>query len=82
MESKKIIITGGLGFLGYSLLKKFQSKNNILVIDNLSSNVHKIEEIKNYKSCELINLDITDNKIININYFFIYFIMHIQTLEI
>ena len=63
MESKKIIITGGLGFLGYSLLKKFQSKNNILVIDNLSSNVHKIEEIKNYKSCELINLDITDNKI-------------------
>ena len=33
------------------------------MIDNLSSNVHKIEEIKNYKSCELVNLDITDNKI-------------------
>ena len=66
MQNKNIIITGGLGFLGFSLVQKFYSENNIMIIDNLSSNVHKVNDINYDKSINLFELDINDNKIPNI----------------
>lgn len=63
MQNKNIIITGGLGFLGFSLVEKFYSENKIMIVDNLSSNVHKINEINDDKSINLLELDINDKKI-------------------
>ena len=61
MKEKKIIITGGLGFLGFSIFKKLINENYILVIDNLSSNITKKKFITNNKNGSFYELNITSN---------------------
>ena len=57
----KIVITGGMGFVGTSLIKKLnQNKNEIIVIDNFSSNVNNTSD-----EFELINLDLSDQTQVN-----------------
>ncbi len=60
----KIIITGGMGFVGTNLINKLiQNKNEIIVIDNFSSNVNNTSD-----EVELINLDLSDqSQVDNIN---------------
>jgi UDP-glucuronate decarboxylase len=57
---KKILITGGAGFIGSHLCEKLSKKNNIICLDNLQtgklSNIQKIMKEKNF---EFINHDIT-----------------------
>ena len=46
---KRILITGGMGFIGKNLIKNLTNKNNnyqIIIIDNLSNS--KISDIKNF----------------------------------
>ena len=71
MNKNKIVITGGLGFIGGTLLRRLIQKTNckIFNIDNMgySSDLHNIKEtlsanklkLKNYKH---INIDIKDKK--------------------
>ncbi|MBI62698.1 MAG: hypothetical protein CL775_01510 [Chloroflexi bacterium] len=66
MKEKKIIITGGLGFLGFSIFKKLINENYILVIDNLSSNVTQKKFITNYKNGTFCELNITNNSMLEI----------------
>ena len=61
MKQKKIIITGGLGFLGFSIFKKLINENYVLVIDNLSSNIAKKKFITNNKNGSFYELNITSN---------------------
>ncbi len=50
---KKIIITGGFGFIGTKLIEKIKKKYNIYIIDNsLKKKIH--QNIKNIK-CDLTN---------------------------
>tara|TARA_Y100000590_G_scaffold468142_1_gene649692 strand:+ start:803 stop:1750 length:948 start_codon:yes stop_codon:yes gene_type:complete len=61
---KKIIITGGLGFIGSKLIKKLKKNYQIIVLDNFYTNsVKTIDGIKivkcdltNYKSLKKINI--------------------------
>ncbi len=46
MKDKRIIVTGGAGFIGYHTLKKLYLNNEITVIDNLSNG--KIENIEEF----------------------------------
>ncbi len=74
---KKLVVTGGCGFIGSYLVNKFLSKNfKVLNIDKLSKQSHKIEiKNKNYffKKCDLLNqkkiqkilTDFSPNYIIN-----------------
>ena len=61
MKEKRIIITGGLGFLGFTIFKKLINENYILVIDNLSSNITKKKFITNNKNGSFYELNITSN---------------------
>jgi len=61
LKQKKIIITGGLGFLGFSIFKKLINENYVLVIDNLSSNIAKKKFITNNKNGSFYELNITSN---------------------
>ena len=60
MENKKVLITGGLGFLGsYSIEKYKENGFDITVIDNLSSNVIKPDN-SICDGCDIIIADILD----------------------
>lgn len=51
----RILITGGMGYIGSNLVKALQKKNhNIVIIDNLSTSI-----VKKLKDIECINVDIT-----------------------
>lgn len=63
----KVLITGGLGFIGSNIAKKFISdkKNVVTIIDNLDincgGNLYNIESFKD--DLELVNADICDKKL-------------------
>ena len=66
---KKIIVTGGLGFIGSNLIDLLIKKNFFVInIDKAtySSNFYNVKDFKNSKKYKFIRLDIKDKKIKNI----------------
>ena len=57
---KKIIITGGAGFIGCNLAKKLVKTNKIMILDKLSSssNINNIKTILKNKNCCFKKIDI------------------------
>jgi len=64
MKNKKVLVTGGAGFIGSNLVKKLISdKNEVVVIDDLSSGF--ISNISNIDGVKYINGDIRNRKQVN-----------------
>ncbi len=62
----KIIVTGGLGFIGSNLINLLISKNYYVInVDKISysSNFYNTKEFKNSKNYKFIKCDIVDNKL-------------------
>ncbi len=73
---KKVLITGGAGFIGYHLAKRLKKNYEIDIVDNFSRAVKDIH-LKNLVNnrVNLINIDLTKdnfNKIKNNNYHYVY----------
>jgi dTDP-glucose 4,6-dehydratase len=63
---KKIIVTGGLGFIGSNLIDLLLKKNFFVInIDKAtySSNHYNVKEFKNSKKYKFIKLDIGNKKL-------------------
>ena len=66
---KKIIVTGGLGFIGSNLIELLLKKNYYVInLDKVtySSNLYNTKTFKNNKNYKFIKCDINSNKIENI----------------
>lgn len=62
----RIIVTGGLGFIGYNLIKKLNSKgiNDIIIIENLKNSLNldiKLRRLKTIKFADLLDKDDINN---------------------
>lgn len=84
--NRKILITGGAGFLGSNLVKKILADNDfIIVIDNLSTGkFENIEPYINNKKFNFLNKDITDNDFVDYlkqEHFDQYIILHVLHLQ-
>jgi UDP-glucose 4-epimerase len=61
LKGKKILVTGGAGFIGYHLCKKLSSlASNLTIYDNLSSG--KMENVKDVPNVKFVKGDILDLK--------------------
>ena len=61
LEGKKILVTGGAGFIGYHLCSRLSKlTSNLTIYDNLSSG--KMENVKDVAKAKLVKGDILDVK--------------------
>ena len=59
VENKKIVVTGGSGFIGSNTVMELINNNQVTVIDNFSTG-----KLENIRDIEFINGDITDTNIL------------------
>ena len=62
----KLLVTGGLGFIGSNFIKKILTKKNDIEIINVDaelegSNFKNLSEIQNYQNYEFVKGNITNN---------------------
>ena len=56
---KKILVAGGIGFIGYHLCLKLLKKNNVIVVDDLSTaNRHNLTLLKKFKNFKFIEKNV------------------------
>jgi UDP-glucose 4-epimerase len=58
MHSKKIVVTGGAGFIGSNLVEELSKRHNVTVIDNLSTG--RTENITHIQNIDFIEGSISD----------------------
>lgn len=63
IKDKKILITGGAGFIGHHLVKRLAPNNQLTILDNYRRGIpRRLDEIKDI---DLLNIDITDSIALN-----------------
>ncbi|MEN4005904.1 MAG: SDR family oxidoreductase [Methanobacteriaceae archaeon] len=62
MRNKKVVVTGGLGFIGSHIVERLNKNNEILIVDDQSSG-----KIENIKDLDFSKIDTTLGSITSIN---------------
>lgn len=62
MKNKKIVVTGGLGFIGSHLVERFIENNDVVIVDNQSTGT-----IENIKKLDTSRIDTTFGSINSLN---------------
>ena len=64
LSGKRIVITGGAGFVGSTLATKLSAKNQIVIYDNLSRNTMQYTPLHDNKKVTLVEGDILDYELL------------------
>jgi len=64
MKGKKILLTGGAGFIGYHLTQALDKNNEIYIIDNLYRHTNNLAWMKKLKNVTFLEGDICDINIL------------------
>src|SRR4030042_1969720 len=62
MKNKKVVVTGGLGFIGSHLIERLNQNNEIIIVDNQSSG-----NIKNIDGLDFTRIDTDLGDITEVN---------------
>jgi dTDP-glucose 4,6-dehydratase len=62
LEGKRILLTGGAGFIGTQLVRKLAPENRIVIYDNLHRNALRYVNLDSYPSIEVIKGDVLDRE--------------------
>lgn len=77
MKNKKIIVTGGSGFIGSSLTRHLSSENKIIVIDDLSTgNLSNIQDLIDNEKIEFIKGSVLDRSLLEKNFKDVDYVFH------
>lgn len=60
IEKKRIVITGGAGFIGSTLAGRLADRNEIVLFDNLVRNILQHTNLSQHRSVMLVQDDILD----------------------
>ena len=67
MKSKKVIVTGGMGFIGSHLTEKLLEENEVTVIDNeATGRIENIEHLLDHKNLTVVKGSIVDLDLVRI----------------
>ena len=64
IKGKKILVTGGSGFIGTNLCQKLVQNNQITIFDNFLRNAITYTELEKHKNIKIIKGDIRDKQIV------------------
>ena len=65
MKGRNIVVTGGAGFIGSNIARALSRKNNVIVIDDLSTgNFENIQDLINSQNITFVKGSVTDLKIL------------------
>ena len=62
IKNKKILITGGAGFIGSHLAEALVQNNRVTIFDNLRRNALQYTDIQNHKNINIVKGDVLDKK--------------------
>lgn len=77
MKNKKVVVTGGAGFIGSNIVQELAKENKVIVIDNLSTgNIGNIKEEINQRKVDFIEGSITNLKLLEKTFEDIDYVFH------